>query len=94
MANPVPGLASQTPILPNTPIDALAAGLTGGYIYNPSDAPTTLYVNPTGPASTAVDGTSIGLLPGHTFYAIPGSTLTVSVVSTVSSHRFISVQWV
>lgn len=91
---PIPGLANQTPSIPGQPINALAVNLSGGYIYNPADAPTVLYVDPTGPASTVPNGSSMALAPGSTYYAIPASTLPVSVASTVPSHQFVSVQWI
>lgn len=94
MATPTAGLASATPGTPGQPINALAANLTGGYILNPSTAPGLLYVDPTGPASTTANGTTLALPPGQPFYVIPGSTLPVSVASTFPTHQFVSVQWV
>jgi hypothetical protein len=91
---PTPGLASSTPAIPGQPINALAINLTGGYISNPINAPAPLYVDPTGPASTTVNGTSMALAPGSTYYAIPVSTLPVSVASNVPNHNFVSVQWI
>lgn len=91
---PTPGLASQTPSIPGQSINALAANLTGGYIFNPADAPAPLYVDPTGPASTIANGSSMALPPGSTYYAIPASTLPVSVASTVPSQNFVAVQWI
>jgi hypothetical protein len=94
MATPVSGLASQTPLVPGNPINALAANLSGGYILNPASAPGNLFVDPTGPASISANGTTLALAPGQPFYAIPGSTLPVSVASTFPQHQFVSVQWV
>ncbi|HSY76779.1 MAG TPA: hypothetical protein VK890_07980 [Bacteroidia bacterium] len=91
---PTAGLASQCPAVPGNPINALSPGLTGGYIYNPNDAPGFLYVDPTGPASTVANGTSMALAPGQAFYAIPASTIPVSVASNIASHYFVSVQWI
>lgn len=92
-ATPQPGLASQTPATPGEPIDALGVNLSGGFISNPPNAPGYLYVDPTGPASTTANGTTLALPPGQPFYAIPGSTLPVSVASTFSNHQFTAVQW-
>ena len=94
MASPTPGLANVTPAAPNTPINALAAGLSGGYIINPVNGPDWLFVDPTGPASTTANGTTLALRQGQTFFVIPNSTLPVSVASRVASHLFVSVQWV
>jgi hypothetical protein len=93
MATPTPGIASQTPAIPGQSVNALSPNLTGGYIFNPADAPTYLYVDPTGPASTVANGTSMALAPGSPYYAIPGSTLPVSCASNVPNHTFVSVQW-
>jgi hypothetical protein len=93
MATPVRGLANQTPATPGTSINALGHLISGGYVSNPSTALSVLYVDPTGPASTAANGTTMGLVPGQTFYAIPNSTLPVSVASTEASHQFVAVQW-
>ena len=91
---PTPGLASQTPVIPGQSIAALDINLTGGYVFNPADAPAPLYVDPTGLAQTSANGTSMALPPGSTYYAIPGSTVQVFVASTVASHNFVSVQWI
>lgn len=91
---PTPGIANTTPNTPNSAVNALSANLTGGYIFNPATAPSSLYVDPTGPASTTGNGTSMAVSPGATYYAIPGSTLPVSVASSVPSHQFVSVQWI
>lgn len=91
---PTPGLAHITPAIPNSAVNALSANLTGGYIYNPSNAPSGLYVDPVGPASVTANGTSMAIPPGATYYAIPGSTLPVSVASTVPSHQFVAVEWI
>jgi hypothetical protein len=94
MATPTAGLTGQTPIIPGNPVNALAANLSGGYILNPATAPGLLYIDPTGPASISANGTTLALPPGQPFYAIPGSTLPVSVASTFPNHQFVSVQWV
>jgi hypothetical protein len=91
---PTPGIGTTTPAIPGSPIDSLSPNLTGGYIFNPANAPGPLYVDPTGPASVAFNGTSMALTPGSTFYAIPGSTLPVSVASNSASHQFVAVQWI
>lgn len=90
---PTPGLAWQTPVLVGAPIDALDNELVGGYIMNPSDAPGVLFVDPTGAAATVANGTAYALPPGQAYYAIPLSTLPVSVASNFASHAFVSVQW-
>jgi hypothetical protein len=94
MATPTAGLANQTSSQPGQPINALAASLSGGYILNPASAPGYLYIDPTGPASITANGTTLALPPGQPFYAIPGSTLPVSVTSTFPNHQFVAVQWV
>lgn len=94
MAAPTVGLATVTPPAPGTPVNALGAALLGGYVVNPIDALDILYVDPTGPASTLGSGTTIGLRPGQTFFAIPNSTLPVSVASKQPSHNFVSIQWI
>jgi hypothetical protein len=94
MATPTPGLASQCPVTPGQAINALSEGLTGGYVFNPANATSPLYVDPTGPASTSPNGTSMALGPGMPYYAIPGSTLPLSVASNTPNHPFISVQWI
>jgi hypothetical protein len=91
---PTPGIANITSSIPGQPVDALSANLSGGYIFNPSGSPTNLYVDPTGPASTLGNGSSMAIQPGGTYYAIPGSTLPVSVASTVPNMGFVSVQWI
>ena len=93
MSVPTAGLAYITPSTPGHPINALDANLEGGYILNPIDAPGTLYVDPTGPASTTANGTTTALPPGQPFYAISQSTVPVSVASQVANHQFVSVQW-
>jgi hypothetical protein len=93
MSIPTAGLAFITPITPGQPINALDANLEGGYILNPIDAPGTLYVDPTGPASTSANGTTTALPPGQPFYAISGSTVPVSAASQFASHQFVCVQW-
>lgn len=90
---PTAGLASVTSPTPGTPINALDVNLAGGYIFNPVNAQGPLYVDPTGPASTTANGTTLALEAGQTFYAIPYSTLPVSVASTLSSQSFVCVQW-
>jgi hypothetical protein len=94
MATPTAGLASQTSSQPGQPVNALAANLSGGYILNPATAPGVLMVDPTTAASISANGTTLALAPGQPFYAIPGSTLPVSVASTFPNHKFVSVQWV
>ena len=91
---PTPGIAHLTSTIPGQPVDALQANLSGGYIFNPPDAPAALYVDPTGSASTLGNGSSMAIQPGGTYYAIPGSTLPVSVASNVPNQAFVSVQWI
>lgn len=93
MATPTAGLAWQTPDTPGEPVNALGPNLSGGFISNPPNAPGPLYVDPTGPASTTANGTTLALPPGQPFYAIPSSTLPVSVASDFSNHMFTAVQW-
>lgn len=93
MATPIPGLAWQTPDTAGEPINALGPNLSGGYVSNPVNAPGPLYVDPTGPASNVANGTTIALPPGQPFYAIPQSTLPISVASDSPNHSFVSVQW-
>jgi hypothetical protein len=93
MTIPTAGLAYVTSDTPGTPVNALDVNLAGGYIENPITAPGTLYVDPTGPASTAANGTTSSILPGQSFDAIPYSAVPVSVVSQFASHQFVSVQW-
>ncbi|HXB11575.1 MAG TPA: hypothetical protein VNZ45_06295 [Bacteroidia bacterium] len=90
---PTAGLANVTPVTPGTPVNALDIALVGGYVFNPLNAPGNLLVDPTGPASTAANGTTMALPPGQPFYAIPDSTMYVSVASTFPSHQFVAVQW-
>ena len=94
MTTPIGGLAWQTPSTPGLPINALANNLIGGYIANPIDAPAYLLIDPTGPASPIANGTTMAIIPGQTFFAIPGSTLPMSVASSIADHQFISVQWI
>jgi hypothetical protein len=93
MATPTGGLASQTPATPDSPIFALDINLAGGYINNPLNSGADLYVDPVTDASTSGNGTTMALVPGQTFYAIPSSTLQVSVASRIANHVFVSVQW-
>ena len=92
MGTPAAGTNFQCPATPNTPIEALPANLSYGYIYNPWDGPGTLWINQTGDATTTYDGTSLPLRPGWTWFAIPGSTVPVSACSTFANHLFICVQ--
>jgi hypothetical protein len=94
MTIPTAGLAFVCSATPGTPVNGLGTNLTGGYILNPISAPGTLYVDPTGPASTSANGTTSGLSPGQSFYAIAGSTVPVSVASSFANHQFVSVQWI
>jgi hypothetical protein len=91
---PTQGTANVTPVIPGNPVNALAAGLSGGYIFNPVTAPGLLYVDPTGPASVTFNGTTLALQPGSAYYAIPGSTLPVSCASGSPNHQFVAVQWI
>jgi hypothetical protein len=93
MATPVPGLAWQTPATAGTPVNAIAANMSGGYVSNPPGAPGPLYVDPTRPASNVANGTTIALPPGQPFYVIPQSTIPISVASDFPNHSFVSVQW-
>jgi hypothetical protein len=93
MAIPIRGLASQTPPTPGQAVNALSPGLIGGYINNPITNTQNLYVDPTQPASTNANGTTMILVPGQTFHAIPNSTLHVSVASQIPNHPFIAIQW-
>ena len=93
MTTPTPGLAFITPATAGTPINALDTGLGGGYIVNPASSTANLNVDPTGPASLTANGTTLSLPPGQTFFAIPNSTIPVSVVSSIPDHFFVSVQW-
>jgi hypothetical protein len=92
MTTPTAGLNSQTGA-PGIPVAALDINQIGGYVHNPVSASTVLYVDPTGPASTTANGTTMALNPGQTFYAIPESTLQVSVAATDANHQFVAVQW-
>ena len=94
MTIPTAGLNYICPGTPGVPVNALGTNLIGGYIMNPVNAPGTLYVDPTGPASTAAHGTTSALAAGQSFYAIANSTVPVSVASNFPDHQFISVQWV
>ena len=67
MSTPVAGLASITPAIPGTPVDAIAPYQAGGYITNPITAPGRLYVSPVGPAATAANGSTTALEPGQTY---------------------------
>ncbi|HXB12891.1 MAG TPA: hypothetical protein VNZ45_12970 [Bacteroidia bacterium] len=91
---PTPGIAHITSGIPGQAVDALQGNLSGGYIFNPANSPAVLYVDPTGPASTQGNGSSMAIEPGGTYYAIPGSTLPVSVASNVPNMSFVSVQWI
>jgi hypothetical protein len=92
MTTPTKGPAFRTGAA-GTPINGLDANLAGGYIVNPLNAGVSLLVDPTGPASTVANGSTLAIPPGQPFYAIAGSTLPVSVVSTLDNHTFVSVQW-
>jgi hypothetical protein len=93
MTIPTVGLAWTTGRAAGIPVNALDAGLTGGYIVNPASSTADLMIDPTGSASLAANGTTLALPPGQTYFAIPNSTLPVSVVSSVPDHIFVSVQW-
>jgi hypothetical protein len=94
MATPTAGLANMTPGTPGQSIPALAANLSGGYIHNPSNSLNVLYVDPTGPALPAGNGTTMILAPGQTFYAIAESTIQVFIAGSVPNQPFTAVQWV
>ena len=97
---PKPGLISVILVAGNS-VQVTEGTAIGGWIINPASAidqgisrPDILYVDPTGPASVSPNGTSMALAPGTPYYAIPGSTLPLSVASNIPNHAFISVQWI
>ena len=78
---------------------ALAGGINGGFITNPSTAadqgimtPETLYLSPviTTPGSTDGSGygTTFALLPGQTYTFTPGQTTSIWVNAATSGHQF------
>jgi hypothetical protein len=92
MGTPTIGPNHQCSATPGTPVDALDSNLKYGWIFNPFDAPGTLWIDPTGDASATYNGHSIPLVPGWSWYAINGSSLAVSAASTFPSHLFICIQ--
>jgi hypothetical protein len=100
MTTPVQGLSVVTSATAGTPVDAIAANQSGGYITNPllaadqglpSAEP--LYVDQVVPATTQANGTTLALEPGQTYMVIPGTTTTVSVAAASASHKFTAVMW-
>lgn len=76
-------------------VAALPAFVQGGMIQNPPTASLMgltatepLYVDPTGPAGLAANGSTIALQPGDKFIVIPDSTSPVWVNAASSGHQF------
>jgi len=75
-----------------SPVLVFPANINGGYITNPATASSTLFIDPTGAAPLQVaQGTTFGIVPGQTWYAIPGQTTTTSLVSTDANHEFTAI---
>ena len=83
-----------------TAVTSVTGPVRGCYITNPTSATDqniataeNLYVNPVTTATTPGNGTTLTLVPGQSFFCIPGQTTNVSVVAATSSHAFTVVKW-
>jgi hypothetical protein len=72
----------------------------GCYITNPTSltdqaiaGAENLYVNPVTTATTTGNGTTLTLVPGQSFFCIPGQTTSVSAVAATTGHAFTVVVW-
>ena len=83
-----------------TAVTAVTGPVRGCYITNPTSATDegigtaeNLYVNPVTTATSVGNGTTLTLVPGQTFFCLPGQTTNVSVVAATTAHKFTAVQW-
>ena len=98
-STPAAGTAS-TITTGGTAVTAVTGAVNGCYITNPTSATDqgiataeNLYVNPVTTATTTGNGTTLTLVPGQSFFCIPGQTTNVSAVAATSSHAFTVVKW-
>ena len=100
-ANQTPAAATASTITTGgTAVTAVTGPVRGCYITNPTSATDenigtaeNLYVNPVTTATTTGNGTTLTLVPGQSFFCIPGQTTSVSAVAATSSHKFTAVVW-
>ncbi len=96
---PAAGTASAI-VTGGTALVAVTGPVRGCYITNPTSntdqaiaTAENLYVNPVGTATTTGNGTTLTLVPGQSFFCIPGQTTNVSVVAATTAHAFTVVKW-
>ena len=97
--SPQGGLAFAV-ITGGTAVLAVPAGVSGGYITNPSQASDqgisdaeNLIVDPVGLPALVGNNTSTSLVPGQSFSIIPNSVTPVRVNAATSGHKFTVVYW-
>lgn len=74
-------------------LQVFPAGIAGGIITNPASAALSLFVNPVGTATLAANDTTFELLPGQSWYAIPGQDSPTTANSADDDHNFTAVFW-
>jgi hypothetical protein len=96
---PAAGTASAI-VTGGTALVAVTGPVRGCYITNPTSltdqgiaGAENLYVNPVATATTTGNGTTLTLVPGQSFFCIPGQTTNVSVVAATTGHAFTVVKW-
>jgi hypothetical protein len=96
---PVAGTAS-TITTGGTARTVVTGPVRGCYITNPTSltdqaiaGAENLYVNPVTTATTTGNGTTLTLVPGQSFFCIPGQTTSVSAVAATTGHAFTVVVW-
>ncbi len=87
-----------------TPVVAVVANPSGGFITNPQTAadqgntdpdafPEPLYVDPVTAAGLQANGTTFAIPPGGSWPLIPGQTTPTSVNAQTDGHKFSVVFW-
>jgi hypothetical protein len=96
---PAAGTASAI-VTGGTALVAVTGPVRGCYITNPTSSTDqaigsaeNLYVNPVTTATTTGNGTTLTLVPGQSFFCVPGQTTNVSVVAATTAHAFTVVKW-